>query len=89
VQRRRKRAGDQPKTAATLSPPVDASPLRPNDCITWVALVNTEGTGSLAGADYDAVGGINSAMGDAISQASVQTAITNSTVDLFPTYVGP
>jgi CubicO group peptidase (beta-lactamase class C family) len=59
------------------------------NCITWVALVNTAGDGSPANYDYDGPGGINSAMQDALAQSSVQTAIANATVDLFPTYVGP
>jgi CubicO group peptidase (beta-lactamase class C family) len=59
------------------------------DCITWVALVNTNGDGAPSGQDYDPPTGINGAMGDAIAQPSVQAAIAAATVDLFPAYVGP
>lgn len=58
------------------------------DCITWAALVNTAGNGNPDGYDYDPPAGINMAMIDALNQATIQNAINNATVDLFPTYVG-
>jgi CubicO group peptidase (beta-lactamase class C family) len=53
------------------------------DCITWVALVNTAGGPNNPS---DPPGGINLAMINALSNATVLSSIHNATVDLFPAY---
>jgi CubicO group peptidase (beta-lactamase class C family) len=52
-------------------------------CVTWVALVNTEG---VTQGEPDTTNGVNFSMIDALNDSTVYNAITSAAVDMFPAF---